>query len=378
MTSGPSTGPPVVVGAGPGGLAVAAELHRRGLPCVVLEQGGSVGGSWQGRYDSLRLHTGRRFSGLPGVPVPRRYGRWVARDDVVAYLRAYAERFEVRPEFGVEVRRIDGSGSAWTLDTSAGTRTARQVVLATGYSRVPVVPAWPGQDSFQGVLVHSSQYREPSPYRGRHVLVVGAGNSAAEIAVDLADAGARVDLSVRTPPNIVRRQVGLTPNQVMAVGLRRMPPRVVDSIVRVAQRVTVGDLSKYGLKKPSRGVYTRVIEDDVIPIIDVGLIAAVKAGQVEIVPALLGFEGPDVILAGKQRIRPDAVIVATGYRRGLERLVGSLGIVDERGKPTVSGKNTAPEAPDLYFTGFTNPISGMFRELKIDARRIARAIAKRH
>jgi putative flavoprotein involved in K+ transport len=123
-------------------------------------------------------------------------------------------------------------------------------------------------------------------------------------------------------------------------------------------------------------VYTRVIEDDVVPIIDVGLIAAVKAGQVEIVGALLGFDGDDVVLAGRERIQPEAVIVATGYRRGLEPLVGSLGVVDTRGKPVVHGPQTHPSAPGLYFTGYTNPISGMFRELGIDARRIARAVAR--
>jgi putative flavoprotein involved in K+ transport len=123
-------------------------------------------------------------------------------------------------------------------------------------------------------------------------------------------------------------------------------------------------------------VYTRVIEDDVIPIIDVGLIDCVKAGQVEIVGALLGFDGDDVVLAGRERVRPEAVIVATGYRRGLEPLVGSLGVLDTRGKPVVHGRRTHPSAPGLYFTGYTNPITGMFRELGIDARRIAKAVSR--
>ena len=209
------------------------------------------------------------------------------------------------------------------------------------------------------------------------MLVVGSGNTGAEIAVDLVEGGARrVRLAVRTPPNIVRRQVGGTPNQVMAVALRNLPPRFVDAFVRVAQRITIGDLSRYGLPRPERGVYTRVIEDDVIPIIDVGLIDCVKKGQVEIVGALLGFDGPEVILAGHERIRAEAVIVATGYRRGLEPLVGELGVLGANGKPLASGAHTHPSAPGLYFTGFTNPISGMFRELAIDARRIARAIAR--
>jgi putative flavoprotein involved in K+ transport len=251
------------------------------------------------------------------------------------------------------------------------------VVVATGYNHTPFLPEYPGRESFEGELLHASQYRNAQPYRGRDVLVVGSGNTGAEIAVDLVEGGARrVRLAVRTPPNIVRRQVAGTPNQVLTLGLRRLPPRFVDAIARVARRLTIGDLSAFGLPMPERGVYTRVIEDDVIPIIDVGLIDCVKKNQVEIVGALLGFEGPDVVLAGRERIRPEAVIVATGYRRGLEPLVGDLGVLDSRGKPVVNGARTPPGAPGLYFTGYTNPISGMFRELGIDARRIARAVAK--
>jgi putative flavoprotein involved in K+ transport len=277
-----------------------------------------------------------------------------------------------------EVRGLSSvPGGGWVLDTSAGEVTAANVVVATGYNNTPFMPDYPGRDGFAGELVHASQYRNAEPYRGRDVLVVGSGNTGAEIAVDLVEGGARrVRLAVRTPPNIVRRQVGGTPNQVMAVALRNLPVRFVDSFVRLAQRITIGDLSKYGLPKPERGVYTRVIEDDVIPIIDVGLISCVKKGQVEIVGALLGFDDAEVILAGHERIQPEAVIVATGYRRGLEPLVGDLGVLGANGKPLVNGGRSHPSAPGLYFTGYTNPISGMFRELKIDARRIAKAIAR--
>lgn len=367
-----------VIGAGPAGLAVAAMLRKRGVDAVVLDRAAEVGASWRGHYDRLHLHTIRSLSGLPGLRIPRSYGRWVHRDGVIAYLERYAAHHALDLMLDTEVRGVSRGADGWVLDTSRGEIQAASVVVATGYNHTPFMPDYPGRDDFEGELTHASKYRNAEPYRDRDVLVVGSGNTGAEIAVDLVEGGARrVRLAVRTPPNIVRRQVGLTPNQVLAVGMRRLPPRFVDSLVRVAQRVTVGDLSRYGLNKPSRGVYTRVIEDDVIPIIDVGLIACVKAGQVEIVGALLGFDGPDVILSGKQRIRPDAVIVATGYRRGLEPLVGSLGVLGARGKPVVTGTHTHPEAPGLYFTGYTNPISGMFRELNIDARRIAKAIARR-
>jgi putative flavoprotein involved in K+ transport len=366
-----------VIGAGPAGLGTAAMLRKRGVDVVTIDRADAVGSSWRGHYDRLHLHTVRWLSHLPGLRIPRESGRWVHRDGVIEYLERYVSHHELDLMLGTEVTGLSRTNGSWSVETSKGPVEAHSVVVATGYNHTPFMPDYPGRDGFEGELLHASQYRNAEPYRGRDVLVVGSGNTGAEIAVDLVEGGARrVRLAVRTPPNIVRRQVGGTPNQVLAVALRRMPPRFVDGLVRQVQRFVVGDLSAYGLPRPERGVYTRVIEDDVIPIIDVGLIDCVKKRQVEIVGALLGFEGADVVLAGRERIRPEAVIVATGYRRGLERLVGGLGVLDERGKPVVNGARTPPGAPGLYFTGYTNPISGMFRELAIDARRIARAIAR--
>jgi putative flavoprotein involved in K+ transport len=366
-----------VIGAGPAGLATAAMLRKRGVDVVTIDRADAVGASWRGHYDRLHLHTVRWLSHLPGMRIPREKGRWVHRDDVVDYLERYVAHHQLELMLGTEVSGLTRTDAGWSLETSAGVVEAGSVVVATGYNNTPFMPEYPGREGFEGELLHASQYRNASPYRGRDVLVVGSGNTGAEIAVDLVEGGARrVRLAVRTPPNIVRRQVAGTPNQVLTLGLRRLPPRVVDTVAATARRLTIGDLSAYGLPLPERGVYTRVIEDDVIPIIDVGLIDCVKKRQVEIVAALLGFDGPDVILAGRERIRPEAVIVATGYRRGLEPLVGHLGVLDSRGKPVVNGASTAPGAPDLYFTGYTNPITGMFRELAIDARRIARAIAR--
>jgi putative flavoprotein involved in K+ transport len=366
-----------VIGAGPAGLSVAAELRRRGVDVVVLDRADTVGSSWRGHYDRLHLHTVRWLSDLPGLRMPRSYGRWVHRDKVTEYLERYAAHHELDLMLGTEVRGLSRGDGGWVLDTSRGEIAAGSVVVATGYNHTPFMPAYPGREAYKGELTHASKYRNALPYRGRDVLVVGSGNTGAEIAVDLVEGGARrVRLAVRTPPNIVRRQVAGTPNQVLTLGLRRMPPRVVDALAKAARRATIGDLSRFGLPIPERGVYTRVIEDDVIPIIDVGLIRCVKRGQVEIVGALLGFDGPDVVLAGHEHIRPEAVIVATGYRRGLEPLVGELGLLKENGKPLVGGARTDPSAPSLYFTGYTNPISGMFRELAIDARRIAKAVAR--
>jgi putative flavoprotein involved in K+ transport len=352
-------------------------LRRRGLDALVVDRAGQVGASWRGHYDRLHLHTARRLSNLPGLRMPRSYGRYVAREHVVEYLERYAAHHRLRLSLGTEVSRIDRTGQGWRLHTPTGSIDTSYVVVATGHNHTPVLPDWPGRDAFTGELVHASRYRNPQPYVGRDVLVVGAGNTGAEIAVDLVEGGAgRVRLAVRTPPNIVRREVAGLPSQAVSVLVRRLPPPVVDRLIRAVQRLSVPDLSTYGLPRPADGVYTRIVRDDQIPVLDVGLVAAVRARQVEVVGAVEGFEGADVLLAGGRRATPDAVIVAAGYRRGLEPLVGHLGVLRPDGRPRVHGPRSDVRAPGMWFTGYTNPISGMLRELAIDGRRIARAVAE--
>ncbi|MDN3285875.1 NAD(P)/FAD-dependent oxidoreductase [Streptomyces thermocarboxydus] len=368
-----------VVGGGPGGLSVAYALRARGVRAVVLERSERVGDSWRRHYDRLHLHTTRRRSALPGLPMPRRFGRWPSRDDVVRYLEKYAEHHRLEIVTGVEVSRIERTedGAGWLLRATGGRElTGAAVVVATGFNHTPRVPDWPGRDTYAGELLHASQYRNPKPFAGRDVLVVGVGNTGAEIAVDLVEGGAsRVRLAVRTPPHIVRRSTAGWPAQYSGILVRRLPVPLVDRISRLQARVAVPDLSAHGLPRPETGLYSRVLEG-AIPVQDVGLIDAVRAGSVEVVAAVKGFEEGEVLLADGERIAPDAVIAATGYERGLEGLVGGLGVLDARGRPVVHGARTRAGAPDLYFTGFTNPISGNLREMALDAQRIARAVAR--
>ncbi|MGV9993502.1 flavin-containing monooxygenase [Streptomyces sp. NPDC003374] len=371
--------PVYVIGGGPGGLAAAYALRAQGIRAVVLEKSDRVGASWRGHYDRLRLHTTRRLSALPGLPMPRRFGRWVARDDVVRYLEKYAERHELEIVTGVEVSRVERTpdGTGWLLHATGGRElTGGAVVVATGFNHTPRVPDWPGRETYTGEFLHASAYRNAERFAGRDVLVVGVGNTGAEIAVDLVEGGAaRVRLSVRTAPHIVRRSTAGWAAQYTGVLCRRLPVGLVDRLARPMARLSVPDLSAHGLPRPSTGLYSRV-KEGAIPVQDVGLVDAVRDGRVEVVAAVEGFEGGKVVLADGSRVEPDAVVAATGYVRGLEPLVGHLGVLDSRGRPVVHGPRTPDGAPSLYFTGFTNPISGMFRELAIDAVRIARAVAK--
>ncbi|MFD0292589.1 flavin-containing monooxygenase [Streptomyces sp. NPDC127061] len=372
--------PVYVIGGGPGGLAAAAALRELGVRAVVLEKSGNVGASWRRHYDRLHLHTTRRRSALPGLAMPRRFGRWVSRDDVVRYLDKYAEHHELEVVTGVEVSRIDRApdGRSWQLTATGGrVLTGRAVVVATGFNHTPRIPDWPGRDTFTGDLVHACDYRNPAPYAGKDVLVVGIGNTGAELAVDLVEGGAaRVRIAVRTVPHIVRRSTAGWPAQLTGILVRRLPVRLVDRAGRLMARVAVPDLAAQGLPRPDTGLYSRV-KDGAIPVQDVGLIDAVKRGRVVPVAAVESFDGDAVVLAGGDRITPDAVIAATGYRRSLEGLVGHLGVLDARGRPVVHGARTPKQAPGLYFTGFTNPISGMLRELALDARKIAKKAARR-
>ncbi|WP_121747603.1 NAD(P)/FAD-dependent oxidoreductase [Streptomyces sp. E2N166] len=376
----PADRPVYVIGAGPGGLAVAHALRARGLRAVVLERADHVGASWRRHYDRLRLHTTRRLSALPGLPIPRRFGRWVARDDVVRYLEKYAEHHKLEIVTGVEVFRVERApdGAGWLLHASGGRElTGAAVVVATGYNHTPRLPDWPGRDTYTGEVRHAAEYRNAAPYAGRDVLVVGVGNTGAEIAVDLVEGGAaRVRLSVRTAPHIVRRSTAGWPAQYSGVLVRRLPARLVDRLARPLARISTPDLSAHGLPRPDTGLLTRVAEG-AVPVQDVGLIDAVRGGRVEIVAAVDGFEDGKVALADGTRVAPDAVLAATGYLRGLEGLVGHLGVLDARGRPAARGARSPDNAPGLYFTGFTNPVSGMLRELAMDAARIARAVAKR-
>jgi len=364
-----------IVGAGPAGLAAAACLRAEGVNALVVDKAAAVGSAWRAHYDRLRLHTERALSGLPGLPIPRKHGKWVPRAGVVEYLEDYVRHHQIELRLSTPVDRVDREDGAWKLATPSGPLKARAAVIAGGYNHTPHLPPWPGRDSFKGELLHSAKYKNAERFRGRHVLVVGTGNSGAEIAVDLIEGGAAsVRIAVRTPPNIIRREVvGGLASQRLGILLRHVPPAIVDPIARVVQRLTVGDLTPYGLPPSERGLYTRAREGQ-IPILDVGLIDALKARRVTIVPAVRAFEGRDVVLEDGSRVQPDAVIAATGYERALEKLVGHLGVLDERGVPLVHGPQTHPGAPGLYFIGYSNPISGNLREIGIDARKIAKTL----
>jgi len=369
----------VIAGAGPAGLAAAAELSRRGHECLVLERGAAVGTSWRNHYEGLHLHTASFLSALPGLRFPRREGLWVARPALVGYLEEYARHHRLLVRCHAEVARVERDGAGWSVVTAAGELLpAGAVVMATGQNRVPHVPDLPGLERFGSRVRHSSEYRCAAPYAGRRVLVVGSGNSGAEIAAQIAGAGAeRVWMAVRTPPSILPKLGWPLPNPALGIAARHLPPALVDVVARTLQRIALGDLGGHGLPPPAPGTYRRVLRGEAIPVVDVGIAAAVRSGSVVVVPPPARFEPSAVVLADGRRLEADDVVLATGFRPGLEPLVGHLGVLDGGGRPVVDRWLEAVAAPGLHFIGYTSPLSGQLREIAGQARRLGRRAASR-
>jgi cation diffusion facilitator CzcD-associated flavoprotein CzcO len=346
----------VVIGAGTAGLAAALCLSDLSVKSVVLDRGDQVAAAWRTRYDRLRLNTGRQFSHLPKRPYPKGTPLFPTRDHVIAHLESHCgERgIELRLETPAE-RVVRRTPSGWGVVTPDGIIGTVHVVVATGYAHTPFVPDWPGAASFGGELLHSSAYRNPTPFAGRRIAVVGAGSSGMEIAHDLATGGAaKVWLSVRTPPNLLPRMGPAgRPNDVVSRPLFHLPATWADAIARRARLSAFGDLGDVGLPIPQEGTYSRAHRLHVAPtIVDPEVVEAVRDGAIEVVGAVTSFEGSSVVLTDRTRLDADVVIAATGYRCGLEPLVGHLGVLTDAGTPKAGGAAAAEKG--LWFLGVTS------------------------
>ena len=365
--------PVIVVGGGASGLSAAAALKQQGIDSVVLEQDAQIGGTWARRYDRLHLHTVRGFSGLAHFGIPRRYPSYLSRDEFVAYLREYAGHFGLNVVSRCEATAIwsDPQKSRWKAATSNGkTWKARAVVVATGQYRKPITPHWPGVENYRGVLSHSVTYSNAKPFIGKRVLVVGSGNSGAEIATDIAENGGKfVAISIRTPPMIVPRDPFGMPVQRTGIVLSFLPAALADRLGRMTARITLGDLTRYKIPRPAWGPYSAKR----IPLIDVGFVSAVKRGLVQIRPALERLTPAGAVYADGVEEPFDAIVAAIGFETGLESLIEADGVLNDAGEP-IAAAGEPTSQPGLYFIGFVHSLRGHLFEANRAAKRLARNV----
>lgn len=275
--------------------------------------------------------TAKWFSHIPGHPYPKHEARFPSSQAVADYFERHARQDGIDLRLDTNVKRIQASAGGWQLATSHGAIDAGHVVVATGYAHTPYVPNWPGVQRFGGEVLHSSLYERRQAYRGKRMLVVGAGPSGLQVAHDLAAVAAEVWLAVRTPPNIfARHRCWGNSVDVLAGPLFHAPVRAADGIARFIQRRTVGDLSKHGLPLPRLGPFTSAARNQPVTVVDMEVIASLRDRRIAVVSTVDRFHDAGVSLADGTRLRPDVVICATGYRTGLEPLVGHLGVLDAR------------------------------------------------
>ena len=360
----------LIVGAGPAGLAVAGSLRARGLTFELLEKSRTLAEPWHNHYDSLYLHTDKRHSALPGLPYPADYPRYITRVQFIEYLEVYAERFGINPRWEEEAVSAERAGDLWELKTTSDMYLAHNLVIATGFTARPKLPDLPGLDTSPIPVVHSSDYHTALPYRGKRVLVVGFGNSAAEIAKDLYEGGAFPTLSVRSPVNIVPRELfGLVPLLSVSVLFSRVPAALADAASAPLISLQYRNLESMGLRKAPYGPFVQVRKDGRIPLIDTGIISLMRKKRVPVMPGVARVDEDLVVFDDGSNARFDALVLATGYRPAAQEMFPQeTDLFDESGLPRAFGGTSASQG--LYFCGFHVVASGMLREISLEAEEI--------
>ena len=369
----------LIIGAGPAGLAMAGQLAHRGIPFTVLEASEYVGVAWRNHYDRLHLHTVKQHSALPHLPYPDAYPTYVSRLQLVEYMERYADHFGIKPLFNQTVTHIqqDPADGTWQVKTRTDTFVADQVIVATGYNRVPNKPDLPGLRDFRGIVWHSHEYRNGAPFRNENVLVVGMGNTGAELGLDLLENGAKPFISVRGPVNIIKRDVFGRPAQPTAIFLSKFPNWFYDFVTGIAQKIDIGDVSAYGLGKPKHPPSYDTRRGK-IPVIDIGTLDQIKAGTIVVLPGIERINAKTVTFTDSRELPFDAIVLATGYRPALTNVLGdglASKILNKKGFP----KGLWYEERNLrglYFLGYKTPLTGILYGLNVDSERIAQHITE--
>ena len=350
--------PNLIIGAGPAGLAMAGRFKKRGIPFTIIEKSKYPANAWRNHYDRLHLHTVRSLSHLPHLPFPKDYPTYIPKNLLVKYYDSYVRHFDIEPQYGVEATSIYQSNTQWKVDCIDGTSyIANNIVLATGVNHHPNRPVFDGENTFKGTIIHSRDYKNHAPFSGKKVLVVGMGNTGAEIALDLSEHDIPTFLSVRGSVNIIPRDVLGRPTQQSAHMLAKLPNWLGDWIGAQIQKLSFGDLRPYGLIPSSMPPARQLRETGKTPVIDIGTVEHIKAGKIQVVPGITSFHKSGATFVNGSNHSFDVCILATGYHPGLEKLLGlTKGLLNQDQLPaTCIGKGVYK---GLYFLGFDNYKAG--------------------
>jgi thioredoxin reductase len=371
-----------VIGAGSSGLAAAKALMEHGYRVDCFERADDVGGNWNfGKptsrvYASTHTISSKPFTEFPDFPMPDRYPDYPHHTHLLDYFRRYAQHFGLYDviSFSTSVVRVDpiDGGRAWDVTTRSdgcepSTRRYLGVVIANGHNWHPKVPSYPGR--FDGTVMHSADYKGPEPLRGKRVLVVGAGNTGCDIAVDSAQNAAATFHSTRRGYWYAPKySLGKPSDQVYDLFLSlRLPKPVIQALMQTTLRLTVGDLERVGLKRPDH----RMLETH--PIVNSQLVYYVGQGDITPVDDIARLDGDGVVFTDGRREQVDVIVYATGYLARFEFIdPAHLNCVD--GRPRLFMHVFGPRHDNLFVVGLIQPDSGQFKIVHWQAEAVATAI----
>ncbi|OVA15086.1 Pyridine nucleotide-disulfide oxidoreductase [Macleaya cordata] len=366
----------IVVGAGPAGIATSVCLSHLSIPNIVLEREDCLASLWTMKcYDRLHLHIPKQLSELPHMSFPADFPTYPSKDQFIAFLETYASHFKVSPLYNrlVELAKFDEGTGKWCVDvknTSTGDYekyVGLFLVVATGVGD-PYVPEIEGLDSFKGEVLHSTEYKSGAKYENKNVLVVGSGNSGMEIALDLANFGAKTSIVVRSPIHILNREM-------MHMGIMLMkclPLNIVDWLLVFSSKLIYGDTTKYGITRPQEGPIIIHGKRGRLPVIDVGTYNKIKSGQIQVLPLMRNVTGEYVELLNEKSYQFDVIVLATGFKRAANKWLKDCDYLLNENGNTKPGLATNWKGENgLYCAGLSK--KGLYAA-GIDAEKIANDI----
>lgn len=366
----------LIIGASMAGLAAAASLQKEGIEYIIIEKSDCVASPWNKHYERLHLHTSKRFSHLPFKKFDANVPRYPSRQQVIDYVNEYARFFDIKPFFNIEALSVKRMDNMWITQTNKEPIESKYVVMATGAFGQPKNVFFKGMETFTGKLLHSSEYKSGADFKDQKVLVVGFGNSACEIAIDLYEQGAKPVMSVRSPVNIVPRDVLGVPVLELSILLSPFPPAMADLISKPVMSLLIGDVRKLGLRKMPYGPLEQIQRDHKAPVLDIGTVKLIKQGNIQVMGDVDRIADNIVYFKNGRVDRFDAIIAAIGYHSTDEKIV-------DVGRERFDDLNVSVDHQQyfgkdgLYFCGYWISPTGQIREIAMDAQKIAKDIARK-
>ncbi|KAJ0878271.1 putative indole-3-pyruvate monooxygenase [Helianthus annuus] len=370
----------IIVGAGPSGLATAACLHQQSIPYIILEREDCIASLFNKKaYNRLHLHLAKNFCQLPHLPFPASFPTYVPKADFLKYLDDYAAHFKINPRFcnRVKFAKYEEDEEKWKVEAEVvgggvNRYEGRFLVVATGETSDVFIPEVDGLSDFKGEVIHSTDYKSGKGYENKKVLVVGAGNSGMEIALDLSNYGAKTSIVVRSPVHIVSRwsaNLGL-------MLLKIMPLHLVDSFLVLVNKLIYGDLTRYAIQRPKEGPFAGKVRSGKYPIVDMGTTEKIKSGEIQVLPALKSIQGGgyEVVFENGKCYQFDVILFATGFKRTTHLwLQGGDCLLNKDGLPKPMYPNHWKGENGIYCAGLAR--RGLYGAA-MDAENIAQHIFK--